>query len=273
MRQFNDELAAAGQGKHPDPGSLPAGFSDFPFALTLDRRAYDLASADYQEQYFYNQNVAAAFDTWLAGLPAGGQVLDAGCGHGDPVISRLLERGFQVTGCDLSPAMLGLARQKFPGVSFLECPITSLETRDAFDGVCSFSSMLYLDPIDFLHAIHRALRPGGLLFLFGCDAFPDTRGDPYGVDLKNWMWGGRRGIQETVQALEEHGYFQVLQAQETTIPEEREQVLERWRANAIRRHEELLKEYTPEANIPESNLDNPPQLPFGYVITARRLER
>src|SRR5262249_56279639 len=47
----------------------------------------------------------------LAGVPAGGIVLDAPCGTG--ILSRFLQgRGFRVVGADISPAMLAVAHRR-----------------------------------------------------------------------------------------------------------------------------------------------------------------
>jgi SAM-dependent methyltransferase len=58
--------------------------------------------------------LADTFDKWLEKLQPDGHVLDAGCGHGDPVLARLLAHGFEVTGSDFSPNMLQRAARQFP---------------------------------------------------------------------------------------------------------------------------------------------------------------
>lgn len=100
MRDLVHELDAVFQGKHPDPACFPPGSSEWPFVWHINRKAYDELAGSYQENYFSNPLLAGAFEAWLAQLPAGGQVLDDGCGHGSPVIARLMESGFQVTGVD-----------------------------------------------------------------------------------------------------------------------------------------------------------------------------
>ena len=80
--------------------------------------------------------------------------------------------------------------------------MTQLELEAEFDGACSLSSMLYLDPIDFFHAIYRlyrALKPGGLLFLYAYDTHPGWRGHPFDQVLDQWMWSWTRSLDEAVQ--------------------------------------------------------------------------
>jgi len=78
MREFILELDQANQGKHPDPGSLPDQSGEWPFALQLNRQAYDRIAAQYQEDYFTNPALSQQFENWLQTLPAGGWMPDAG---------------------------------------------------------------------------------------------------------------------------------------------------------------------------------------------------
>jgi SAM-dependent methyltransferase len=276
LRQLIQEFHDASQGRHPDPGLLPPGSSDWHFMRQLNQRAYDLISANYNEHYFDNPLLKTAFDEWLKKLPAGGRVLDAGCGHGDPVISYLLDKGFQPTGSDISPKMLERARTSFPDVDFWNKAITEVEAENMFDGICSFSSMLYLDVIDFFHAIHRlhrALKPGGLLFLYGYDFHPSWRGHPYHITIDQWMWEGNRGIEEAVAALQEHGYFKVLKTKNTTTKSEQKEIIERWRINEQKGHEEWM-EMLGSTSLEPPDLSTPPDdLAYCYIVIAQKQKK
>lgn len=273
MRELIQEVEAAKKGCHSDPGLLPPGASDWPFVRELNRRAYDQIATNYQENYFANPLLAGMIDDWLAGLIPGGHILDAGCGHGDPIIARLLERGFHVTGSDLSPRMLERARSQFPTVEFWERAITEIEAESLFDGACSFSSMLYLDQVDFFHSIYRlyrALKPGGSLFLYGYDLHPSWRGQPYDVEIKQWMWGGTRSMNEAARALEEHGYFKVLGVKNVMTEPEREKRIASWQKYQQEEHEKLVQQY-PTVNIPAPDLSTPPShLAYPYVLIAQK---
>jgi len=275
MRDFIIELDQANQDRHPDPGKLPAQSSDWSFALQLNQQAYNQVAPLYQERYFSHHDLSQQFDDWLAALPPGGKVLDAGCGHGDPVITRLLENGFQVTGIDLSTEMLTRAQERFPGVPFHNLAVTQLALEAEFDGACSLSSMLYLDPIDFFHAIYRlyrALKPGGLLFLYAYDTHPGWRGHPFSHVLDQWMWSWTRSLDEAVHALEEHGYFSVLQAVElpSVIDDEPEE--QSSTPAPLEEVSEALEHLPPDAlqfklpPLPEPKRTKP----FDYTIIARR---
>ena len=277
MADLIAEFTQARAGIHPDPSRFSTAHSDWPLARGLYRQAYDKISVNYQESYFENEILTAAFDEWLGQLPPGGHVLDAGCGHGDPVIARLLEKGLRVTGSDLSPSMLARARKQFPGVDFWEQAITQIQTDALFDGACSFSSMLYLDRIDFLHGIyrlHQALKPGGILFLCGYDQHPGWRGFPYDVDINQWMWSQTYGMQEAAALLGEHGFFKVLKTKIVTDEAERALLIERWRAQTLANHEKMVIKYPSEANKPAPDLSKPPAtLAYKYIVSAQKLER
>ncbi len=277
MRELIQEIDAAYQGKHPNPCDYPDGSSEWPFVWQLNRRAYNQIAETYRESYFENPLLAAAFEGWTALLPPGGPVLDMGCGHGDPVIARLLEKGFQVTGSDFTPRMLEMARQRFPQAAFVERASTQIDFQSAFDGVCSFSSILYLDPIDFLNSVwraHSALRPGGLLFLYAYDSGPGWRGAPLRHVMDQWMWAWHYGVEEVAQLLEEHGYFEVLDMQKVKVdPDEAERI-----AKEQAEMERQLAEYR-EKREKSGILGGmpfpvfPPMAsPYAYAIVARRRE-
>lgn len=282
IQELTAEIDNALRGKHPNPASIPPDSSNWPFISLLNCQAYNRVAQAYHEKYFLNPKLKRLFNQWLDRLPSGGHILDIGCGHGDPVISTLLERNFRVTGLDLSAEMVRQAHTKFPNVSFLNIAINQLEAEAEFDGACSLSSLLYLDPIDLLHGIYRlyhAIKPGGLLFLFGYDSHPNWRGYPFDRDLGQPMWSWRYSIDEATQHLEEHGYFKVLKAQDVTTPNEKKIFLADWEKN----HPKESKPSEMETEKPNWEINaeghtfripdfpvQPHILPYCYAIIARR---
>ncbi len=227
---------------------------------------------------FANPLLAEAFDGWLAQIPPGGHILDAGCGHGNPVIARILEKGFQVTGSDFSPAMLRRAAQQFPQAAFLHQATPAIDQQEIYDGVCSFNSMLYLDPVDFLHSVYRlncALKPGGGLFLYAFDSGPSWRGEPLGHRVGEWMWSWHYGMEEAARLLEEHGYFEVLDMRKVKVDEgEAERIAE----ELEKQKQEEEEYYQRQENEPNKNLpfrmpffkEPIERSPYAYGITARK---
>jgi SAM-dependent methyltransferase len=277
MRDLVLEIEALYEGKHPDPASFPPGSSEWPFVWQLNRPAYNRISRNYRERYFENSLLTEAFDGWLAQLPPGGRVLDTGCGHGEPVIARLLEKGFQATGADFSPEMLQKARHKFPEAAFVQQSATQLAFEAEFDGACSFSSLLYLDPIDFYQGVlrlHHALKPGGQLFLYGMDFSPGWRGEPLHVVIGEWMWSWHYGMEEAAGRLEEHGYFKVIATHRFVTNEEKEKhYLEQAEVQKQERAEYDRKTHPPGEPVPPSLTIRPERPGYAYLVIARREER
>ena len=62
--------------------------------------------------------------------PGASRLLDLACGTGESLLP-FLRRGYEVTGCDLSPAMLDLAREKAPGVRLVQADIRACRRSGA----------------------------------------------------------------------------------------------------------------------------------------------
>jgi SAM-dependent methyltransferase len=86
---------------------------------------------------------------------AGRAALDLACGTGNSFVP-LLRRGFSVTGCDASPAMLAEAAIKAPGIRLLRADLRRLPALGRFDLVtCVDDSLNYLlDGDELLAAFH-----------------------------------------------------------------------------------------------------------------------
>ena len=94
--------------------------------------------------------------------------LDVACGTGRHL--ELLRRYYRVTGVDLSPAMLRVARRRLPGVRLFPSNMESLRLGERFDVVsCLFSAIGYLRTRAALArafaAFVRHLEPGGVLLI------------------------------------------------------------------------------------------------------------
>jgi SAM-dependent methyltransferase len=116
------------------------------------------------------------YDSWLAALLAvarehglaGRRVLDVACGTGKSFVP-LVERGFDVWACDLSPGMVERARRRTPAGAdrVFVADMRALPEVEPVDLVtCLDDSLNYLlDDSDLnaaLDGMARALRPGGL---------------------------------------------------------------------------------------------------------------
>ncbi len=137
---------------------------------------------------------AATFETpamhWLERLldlsPPRSCVLDLGCGRGVPYTQRLAEH-HEVTGVDISPRQIELARAAVPQATFICADVAEVELPpDGFDAVVSLFMLGHVPRTEQPRVLERVvdwLRPGGLALLTmatgGSDGVePDWLGAP-----------------------------------------------------------------------------------------------
>ena len=98
-------------------------------------------------------------------LPRGGHVLDVATGTG-LVAAQLRRRGFEVTGLDLSPQMLAVARRRFGDqVQLIQASAEALPlASESFDHLTVTHVLRYVaDPGATLAELARVVRPGGFV--------------------------------------------------------------------------------------------------------------
>lgn len=134
--------------------------------------------ADRETLAFYTaeaQTYAAGVDvamaktelrTFIEGLPAGGPVLDFGCGSGWAA-NHFGLNGFDVQAYDGSTGLAAQARSRY-GIDVTVGPFEDFGAQNAFDGIWASFCLLH-DTRDampgHLARLHEALRPGGLLYV------------------------------------------------------------------------------------------------------------
>jgi SAM-dependent methyltransferase len=118
-------------------------------------------------------------------LPPSGEVLDLGCGAGQPVATYLVGRGHRVTGVDSSPEMIALFRGRLPGQSAIIGDMRGLRLERRFSGLLAWDSFFHLGHDDqrgmFPVFAEHACRKAPLLFTTGTthgEAIGTLEGDP-----------------------------------------------------------------------------------------------
>ena len=87
-------------------------------------------------------------DRFASLLPAGGSILDIGCGSAEPIARHLIESGFAVTGVDSSPGMIAMCRARFPKLDWVVSDMRRLALGRTFDGLLAWDSFFHLTQDD-----------------------------------------------------------------------------------------------------------------------------
>lgn len=133
---------------------------------------YDQCADAYLAQHARGDPNEMRMKAWApvaATLPERAHVLDVGCGAGVPVASSIVEheRQLRVTGIDISPRQIELAKQLVvsPRATFLCGDMSGLAFEGgSFDAVCAFFSVFHLprrDHGNFFRRVATWLKPGG----------------------------------------------------------------------------------------------------------------
>jgi SAM-dependent methyltransferase len=114
----------------------------------------------------HRQGTGPWFSLLAERLPPRSRILDLGCGAGIPLTERLAER-FEVTGLDISPRQIELARVNVPGADFIVGDMVTYDfPLQRFDAVVASYSLFHVPRAEhqtLMRKIASWLRPGGFL--------------------------------------------------------------------------------------------------------------
>lgn len=155
----------------------------------------ELNPARIYDQHF----VPALFAQWgdritrLADIGEGHRVLDVATGTGVLALAAVAKAGSAgaVTGLDINPEMLAVAREKSSQIRWCQGAAEQLEFADAsFDRVVSqFGFMFFEDPVGALREMMRVLCINGSLTVAVCDALDHSPGYAVFAELLQRLFG------------------------------------------------------------------------------------
>ena len=101
-------------------------------------------------------------------LPTPAEILDLGCGAGEPIAQYFIQRGHRLTGIDYADCMIELAQERFPAHRWAVMDMRHLELDQTFDGIIGWHSFFHLTPDEQRSTLVRLaahLKPRGALML------------------------------------------------------------------------------------------------------------
>jgi SAM-dependent methyltransferase len=131
------------------------------------RADYDRDASTYDDEPYPATSHGSFVERLLATCPPGGVILDAPCGTGR-WFDVVRASGRRVVGIDQSAGMLAEARSKGIAERLEHVGLQELHVVAEFDGVLCIDAFENVPPEDWplvLANLHRALRPGGHLYL------------------------------------------------------------------------------------------------------------
>lgn len=155
----------------------------------------------YKDEAYYNSNISGQgydeymeiSDNWVktftlrlkqvAPYKSSGKALDIGCGPGY-FLTAAQKLGFDVYGLDPSDYIVAQAQKTWGDKVQLGLIESANYAPESFDLVVAFDTFEHIyDPKKFLSAIHKVLKPGGVLAI----TTPDPTSTLSKISGKNWV--------------------------------------------------------------------------------------
>lgn len=125
-------------------------------------------------------------DRFLALQPGTPDVLDIGCGTGEPIARYLLETGCLLTGVDAAPEMIEIVQEALPDADWRVADMRTLDLSRQFDGLLAWDSFFHLTPADqrgMFPVFRRHAKPGAALMFTSGWAYGEAIGSFEGEPL------------------------------------------------------------------------------------------
>jgi len=122
----------------------------------------------------------------LARAKQGGNVLDLGCGTGEPLAKFFIDNGFHVTGIDIAEKMISICKGRFPAQEWMVGDIRAFNLKRTFDVIIAFDSFFHIDgqaQREMFPLFRDHAAEGALLMLTSGDEEGEVYGNMQGIDF------------------------------------------------------------------------------------------
>lgn len=167
-------------------------------------KKYDKIAQWWHNQHEQSSYGVSQFERAVEFTSGGGKSLDVGCGAGGRFVRILQDRGFSVTGLDVSQEMVKLASSNHPEHKFIHQDICSWETAEKFDFIVAWDSIFHLPFVmqkPVISKLCQILAKGGVLIY--------TFGNAQGEHTDQWhsdtFYYSSIGINENIKLLIDGG--------------------------------------------------------------------
>ena len=128
---------------------------------------YERHAKKYAAEHSNISEIKKEADFFLKCLK-GKKILDVGCGPGRDA-KYFSDKGYEVTGIDISPGLLEIAAKNAPRAKFIKMDMRFMDfPKNSFDGIWAVASLLHIPKKDAKHTLglfKKILKPGGTLFV------------------------------------------------------------------------------------------------------------
>ncbi len=144
-------------------------------------------------------------DRFTALVPPRGDILDLGCGAGEPIAASLIRDGFRVTGVDASETLIGLCRERFPNRAWFVADMRQFSLPAKYDGILAWHSFFHLNQDDQRAMFPRfaALSAPGAALMFTAGHFDGVAMGEFGGEP---LYHASLSTEEYTALLEENGF-------------------------------------------------------------------
>lgn len=147
---------------------------------------YEKVAAEFDAARDCSLFERAYLDAVDSRIEPGADILDLGCGSGEPIARHFIERGFNVTGVDAAPSLLAMCSRRFPDMTWIEHDMRTLDLGRRFDAILAWNSFFHLRQDDqraMFAVFQRHARPSAPLIFTAGPADGEAIGSLFGHEL------------------------------------------------------------------------------------------